>query len=131
MSNNPINTVANHKFGWLFTTIFSASFAYFQYKHSTTFAIASLFLALIFWLVTICIPSALAPLNRAWFALSLILGKVVSPIILSIIFFALITPVAVVTRILGRDELLLKKRHVTSYWVHKELIDPESFKNQF
>ena len=87
--------------------------------------------AVIFALMTICIPTALAPLNRAWFALSLFLGKVVSPIVLSIIFFILIVPVAVTTRLFGRDTLLLKKRQVLSYWVDKESIEPESFKNQF
>ena len=87
--------------------------------------------AVIFVVVTIFIPTALTPLNRAWFALSLFLGKVVSPIVLSAIFFVLIVPVAVITRLFGRDALLLKKRQVSSYWVHKESIDPESFKNQF
>jgi hypothetical protein len=73
----------------------------------------------------------LAPLNRAWFGLSLFLGKVVSPIVLSIIFFVLIAPVALITRLFGRDALLLKKRQASTYWVDKESIEPGSFKNQF
>ena len=121
----------NKKFGWLFASIFGFSFAYFQHKHSTELALLFLVAAVIFVVVTIFIPTALTPLNRAWFALSLFLGKVVSPIVLSAIFFVLIVPVAVITRLFGRDALLLKKRQVSSYWVHKESIDPESFKNQF
>jgi len=128
---NQADMPSNQKFGWLFAAIFGLGFAYFQHKGSTGLAIVSLLAAVIFVLVTICIPTALAPLNRAWFALSLFLGKVVSPVVLSIIFFILIVPIAVITRLFGRDALLLKKRQVSSYWVDKESIDPESFKNQF
>lgn len=122
---------SNQKFGWLFAAIFSIGFAYFQHKNSTGLAILSVLMAVIFVLVTICIPTALAPLNRAWFAFSLFLGKVVSPIVLGAIFFTVIVPVALIMRLFGRDALLLKKRQVSSYWVDKESIDPESFKNQF
>jgi hypothetical protein len=59
------------------------------------------------------------------------MGKFVSPIVLGIIFFLLITPVAIITRLFGRDELLIKKREVPSYWIEKEAIDPDSFKDQF
>lgn len=131
MSINPINTVANHKFGWLFTAIFALCFVYFQLRNSLWWAILSAFLATLFALLTIYFPTALAPLNKAWFALSLFLGKVVSPTVLSIIFIILIVPVALFTRLLGRDALLLKKRQVSSYWVDKEPIEPDSFKNQF
>ena len=122
---------SNQKFGWLFAAIFALGFGYFQLKHSLGWAIVSAFLAILFALLTICFPTALAPLNRAWFALSLFLGKVISPIVLSIIFFVLIVPVALITRLFGRDALLLKKRQVSSYWVDKEPNEPDSFKNQF
>ena len=130
-SNNAILMPSNRKFGWLFTAIFAIVFIYFQYHHSTWLAIVSLTFSGFFALITIFYPSALSPLNRAWFALSLFLGKIVSPIVLSVIFFVLIVPVALVTRLFGRDILLLKKRQVSSYWVDKEPIEPDSFKNQF
>lgn len=125
------NMPSNQKFGWLFAAIFAGAFAYFQWKHSLGLAIASIVLSILFALVTIFIPSALAPLNKAWFALSLFLGKVVSPIVLSIIFFVVIVPPAFIGRLFGRDALLLKKRQVPSYWVDKEPIEADSFKNQF
>ena len=89
------------------------------------------FLSIIFGFIVILKPSLLASLNRAWFSLGLFLGKIVSPIILTILFFILISPVAILTRFRGRDVLLIKKRNVSTYWVIKESIDPESFKNQF
>jgi Saxitoxin biosynthesis operon protein SxtJ len=122
---------SNQKFGWLFVVIFTVGFLYFQYDLSSWLALSSASLAIIFMLVTIFTPSALAPLNKAWFALSLFLGKIVSPIVLSIIFFILISPVALTTRLFGRDALFLKKRHVTSYWINKQPIESDSFKNQF
>lgn len=78
-------------------------------------------------------PYLLAPLNRAWFAFGELLGRVVSPIALGLIFFALITPVSIITRLFGRDELRLKRRAVPSYWVHRQspVLDPNSFKQQF
>lgn len=121
----------NHKFGWLFATIFAGSFIYFYWKHYLGLAIISIALSAFFVVVTIFTPLILAPLNRAWFALSIFLGKVVNPIVLSIIFFVMIVPASLIGRLLGRDALLLKKRQGSSYWVDKEPIKPESFKNQF
>ncbi len=129
--NNPAAIPSNQKFGCLFAAIFAGAFAYFQWKHSLGIAIVLVALSILFALVTIFIPSVLAPLNKAWFALSLFLGKVVSPIVLSLIFFVMIVPTALIGRLFGRDALLLKKRQVASYWVNKEPIEPDSFKNQF
>ena len=129
MNNFPPSS--NQKFGWLFSAIFVIIFLHFYLKQFTGVAIASLILAATFALMAIFAPSKLAPLNRAWFALSLFLGKIVSPIVLSMIFFVVIVPPALITRLLGRDVLLLQKRKVSSYWIEKESIDPESFKNQF
>jgi hypothetical protein len=130
-SNNQKNMASNQKFGWLFAAIFAVSFGYFQWNQSLGLAIISAFLATLFVLATIFAPTALAPLNKAWYALSIFLGRVVSPLVLSAIFFILIAPVAVITRLFGRDALFLKRRQVSTYWVDKELIEPESFKNQF
>jgi hypothetical protein len=84
-------------------------------------------------LVTVIRPQALRPLLRAWVWFGHTLGKVVSPIILGILYFGLLTPIALIARALGRDELKLKRRQVTSYWIERNPPGPEpgSFKNQF
>ena len=128
---NSINMPSNKKFGLLMVAVFSVGFGYFQWKYSQEWAIVSLFLAILFALMTMCVPALLAPLNKAWFSLGMLMGKVISPFILSFIFFILIVPVALTTRLFGRDILLLKKRQVFSYWVDKDPIEPDSFKNQF
>ncbi len=78
-------------------------------------------------------PTLLRPFNRAWFSLGLLLEKIFSPVALGLMFFLLITPVAVLGRVFGRDALRLKKRDVASYWLERDPPGPgaESFKNQF
>lgn len=72
-------------------------------------------------------------INKFWSLLGNEISKVISPIILGFIFFLLITPVAFVGRLLGRDELRIRKSNATSYWIEKEQLDLDiqSFKNQF
>lgn len=78
-------------------------------------------------------PRLLQPLNRAWQVIGWRMGQVVSPLVLGLIFFLLITPMAVVMRIMGRDVLRLKKRAQASYWLERTPAgpQPDSFKNQF
>jgi hypothetical protein len=78
-------------------------------------------------------PKVLAPLNKAWFYLGKWLGKIISPIVLGLIFLGIVTPVSILTRLFGRDELRLKRRAINSYWIDRiSTIDaPHSFKNQF
>jgi hypothetical protein len=90
--------------------------------------------ASILLLLAIIAPRSLAPLNRAWFRLGRILGKIVSPLVMGMIFFGVLTPVAVVTRLFGRDALRLKRREVNSYWIDRGqpgTVPAHSFKNQF
>ena len=90
-------------------------------------------LATIFFILTIIKPGLLLPLNKLWMRLGLILGSIISPIILGIIFFGLFTPIAFVMRLFSRDELRLKLEPRSSYWrirnTSKQIV--ESFKNQF
>jgi hypothetical protein len=90
-----------------------------------------LFSFFIFAFITVITPFALAPLNKAWLSLSLLLGRLINPIILGLIYLTVITPAAILGRLLGRDPINLKKNQATSYWIHKEQIDPDSFKDQF
>jgi hypothetical protein len=84
-------------------------------------------------LAAIIAPRILGPLNRAWYHFGILLGRIVSPIVLGIIFFGLITPVAMIGRLFGRDELRLKPRQQVSYWIKREPPGPpgESFTNQY
>lgn len=125
---------SNKKFGLLFSAIFLALSVYFFLKQGANLTVSSFFLlSLLFLIASFLHENLLNPLNKAWFMLGLALGKVVSPIVLGIIFFGLLTPIALVARLLGRDELKLKRPDVESYWVEPvgANSDSESFKNQF
>lgn len=126
---------SDRKFGFTFSVILIVTGAYGLYAASwrpiltglCALAGASL---LVFAAIA---PRLLSPLNKAWFAFGELLGGVVSPIVLGVIFFALITPVSVIARVLGRDELRLKRGATSSYWVQRRTVVPEpnSFKRQF
>lgn len=124
----------NKKFGLLFFCIFLALALYAYSKNEATLIIGSLMLISGFFLISsFFYQSLLTPLNKAWFMLGLALGKVVSPVVLGIVFFILITPLALITRLLGRDELKLKRAKTSSYWSEPigSNSDADSFKNQF
>ncbi len=125
---------SNKKFGLLFSGIFLAFTLYAYVKHEATILIGLLFLASAFFLVSsFFFQNLLGPLNKAWFLLGIGLGKVVSPIVLGIIFFGLITPIALLAKLTGRDELKLKRPKTNSYWAEPvgSNSDADSFKNQF
>lgn len=84
--------------------------------------------------LAIFIPKALYPFNRAWYVLGVLIGNVVSPAVLGVLFFFVITPIAVVTRIFGRDPLRLKKMpYQKTFWIERTPTSnlADSFKNQF
>jgi hypothetical protein len=87
-----------------------------------------------FLLSGLLFPSILAPLNRIWTKLGLLLHKLVSPIVLGIMFFLVITPTGLLMRLLGKDPLRLRfSRDAESYWIAREPPGPapESLKDQF
>jgi hypothetical protein len=125
---------STRSFGLLFTLVFAAlaSYAFFMdWRRAIYVAAASL--SAITIVVTLFAPNLLSPFNRAWFLLGEMLGKIVSPVVLGIIFFGLLTPVGFITRLFGRDELRLKKAEASSHWVERKPAgpSPESFNNQF
>lgn len=130
--NTPLPS--NKKFGLLFTVVFLALALYAYFRHGFSITVLFLLLVGLFFLIAGWFDSTLlTPFNKAWFLLGLVLGKVVSPIVLGIIFFVLITPVALILKIIGRDELKLHKSTSKTYWVEPigSNSDSESFKNQF
>jgi len=75
----------------------------------------------------------LTPLNRIWQDFGVLAGKAFNPIVLGIMYFLIITPIALITRIFGRDQLRLIKISSESYWITRSPPVPSSnsFKNQF
>ena len=132
MKFSDIELPSNKKFGFFFTFVFAILAFYFLFIDSILWAQALAVLAVLFLLITVIIPQVLLPLNKLWMRLGLLLGMIVSPIVLGIIFFGLVTPYGVVMRMFGRDELRLKFTKKSSHWISRsESIKSDSFKNQF
>ena len=82
--------------------------------------------AVLFFVVAIARPSILGPLNRAWAKFGLLLGQVFNPLLLGVIFFLVVTPIAVVLRLWGKDSLHLKsKPALKSYWIDRSPVGPK------
>lgn len=125
---------SDRSFGFLFSTILTALGSHGFYKGWGVDASVGLICAgAALLLAAIISPSSLRPLNLAWFRLGQLLGRITSPIVLGVIFFGLLTPIAFVCRRLGRDQLRLRRAASGSYWIDREPPGPDgsSFKNQF
>lgn len=128
------NIPSNRSFGILFSFIFGLLLTY-RFSADAGFKECLFYLTIIICLLmaTFVKPNLLRPFNIAWFILGQILGRLTSPIIWTIFFYSLITPIAVVTKIFGRDELRIKNQKLESYWIERDskLYNKDSFKNQF
>lgn len=128
------NIPSNNKFGFFFSTIFAIIALYGNSQQHKSIVAAATIMSIVFLTTTLLMPQVLTPINRIWHELGMLIGKVINPIVLGIIFFILITPIAIITRVFGRDHLKIKKLSVQSYWIDR-LPSPrphsDSFKNQF
>ena len=132
MKFSEIELPSNRKFGFFFTFVFAVAAAYFYYTANISWAYVFIGTASIFLLVTLIKSDALLSLNKLWMRFGHLLGMMVSPIVLGFIFFGLFTPIAILMRLCGRDELRLKFSHKVSYWIiRSKPIKSESFKQQF
>ena len=126
-----IKLPSNKKFGLFFAIIFFILALYFFYFNNHIVSSSLLFLSLILFITSLLKPNLLLPLNKLWMKLGLFLGMIVNPIVMGILFFGLITPYAIIMRILGRDVLHLKKSN-KSHWIPRSTNLPQTdFKKQF
>jgi hypothetical protein len=89
----------------------------------------SIFLSLVFLIITIIRPNLFTLLNKLWIKFGILLGKIISPIVLGLIFFFMVTPIGMLVRILRKDVMGLK-RGTASYWINRE-DKVQSMKKQF
>ena len=132
MTLSEVQLPSNRNFGFFFTFVFATAAGFFFYVAKITLAYVFFAVAVVFFFITLIKSDALLPLNKVWMRFGLLLGMIVSPAVLGIIFFGLFTPIAIFMRLSGRDELRLKILHRPSYWITRiEPIKSGSFKNQF
>ena len=125
---------SNRKFGFFFTTVSALLGAYFLKEESNWIAYVMFAITMLFLLATLIKSDALLPLNKLWMQLGLLLGMIVSPIVLGIIFFGLFTPMSLLMKLFKRDELRLKLvADRNSHWKKRNADDAQTntFKHQF
>jgi hypothetical protein len=127
--NHDIKINSNKSFGIVFF-IFFLIISLYPLVNQNELRIWALFLSFIFLVLGLMNSKILSPLNTAWFKFGIFLGKIISPIVMGIIFFLVVTPIAFLMRMLKKDLLNLKFNKNSSYWIEKT--DPKStMKNQF
>ena len=123
------NLPSNRNFGIVFFIVFLLISLY-PIINNEDIRIWSIIIALIFFILGIINSNLLSPLNKIWFKFGLKLGKIISPLIMGLIFFLVVTPIGLIMRLLGKDLLNLKLNKNKTYWVEKS--GPKSkMKNQF
>ncbi len=124
-----IKISSNRNFGIVFFVVFLL-IALYPLTYGGEIRIWSLIISTIFLILGLLNSKILTPLNKIWFKFGILLGKIVSPLIMGVIFFLVVTPIGLIMRLLGKDVLNLKYNKNKSYWIEKN--GPKSkMKNQF
>ena len=120
---------SNRSFGIVFFIVFLV-IAIYPLTNNGELRLWSLIISLVFLFLGLANSKILNPLNKLWFKFGIFLGKVISPLIMGIIFFLVVTPIGILMRLLNKDLLNLKFNNTSTYWIEKT--EPKSkMKNQF
>ena len=120
---------SNKNFGLTFFVIFFIiSFYPFFIGNKINFWF--LFISLTFLIFSLLNPKILNPLNIIWTKFGILLGKILSPLIMSLVYFLVMTPIAFYLKLINKDVLNLKKNYSNTYW-EKKKDESTSMKNQF
>ena len=129
IKNTEVKIGSNRSFGIVFFVVF-VIISLYPLINEETIRIWSLVLSVIFLILGLLNSKVLTPLNKIWFKFGLFLGGIISPMIMGIIFFLVVTPIGVFMRVIKKDLLNLKFNNDKSYWIEKS--GPKSkMKNQF
>ena len=120
---------SNKSFGLVFFIVFLIV-ALYPLLENESVRLWSIILSAIFLILGMLDSKFLTPLNKIWFKFGILLGSLVSPIVMGIVFFAIVTPTSLIMRVLGKNLLNLKKGNKKTYWIERSKIESK-MKNQF
>ena len=107
-------------FGILFGVVFII-ISVWPLFYSNSLRVWSLILAIIFFLITFLKPSLLKPFNNAWIKLGELLGRIIAPIVMAIVYFLILTPISLLVRLFGKDLIGMKfSNDIKSYWIKRK-----------
>jgi len=123
------NIGSNRSFGIVFFIVFLA-ISLWPLLNSNEIRIWAFIISLVFFVLGLLNSKILTPLNKIWFKFGIFLGNIVSPIVMGLIYFVVVTPIALLLKVVNKDILSLKKTKKNSYWKNKDKYN-SSMKNQF
>ena len=124
-----IKISSNRSFGIVFFIVFLLIGIY-PLLNNDDVRIWSIIISIVFLILGLLNSKILLPLNKIWFKFGILLGKIISPLIMGLIFFVVVTPIGLLMRLFNKDLLNLKFNKSKSYWIEKS--EPKSkMKNQF
>jgi len=118
LKNQKIKIGSNKSFGIVFSIVFLV-IAFWPMLNGNEIYYWSLAISIVFLILGLINSKILTPLNTIWNKFGILLGNVVSPIVMCIIFFLIATPTSIIMKLLGKDLLKLKKNNNDSYWIEK------------
>ena len=128
-NKNKIKVSSNKSFGFVFF-VFFLIVSFWPLIKGGELRIWTLIISVIFLLLGAINSQILTPLNKLWFKFGIFLGNFISPIVMGIVFFLVVTPTSLLMKLFGKDILGIKKNRSKSYWIEKS--GPKSkMKNQF
>ena len=120
---------SNKSFGFLFFLVF-LTIGLWPLMSSESIRIWSIFLSIVFLLLGIVNSKILNPFKKGWIKLGELLGRIIAPVVMFVIFFLIVTPIGLLMRLLGKDIINLKfNKKIKSYWMTRKAI--KSMKRQF
>ena len=130
MKQKEIKTSSNKSFGLVFFVIFM-TIALWPLLNDGNIRIWSVIVSIIFLILGLFNSKILTPFNKLWMRLGILLGAIVSPIVMGIVYFAVITPIGLIMKLFGKDVLNLKiDKNKNTYWTLKKKT-PSKMKDQF
>ena len=121
---------SNRSFGLLFFVVFLI-IGFWPLKNSENLNIYFLTASVIFLLLGLINSKLLSPLNKSWIKLGEILGTIIAPIVMVLVYFVILTPVSLIVRIFGKDLLGLRfLKEKETYWIKRKK-NLGSMKKQF
>ena len=129
MKNNTFKLPSNRSFGIVFFVVFLI-IAVWPLKSNGDIRIIPICISLIFLILGLFNSNLLKPLNFLWMKFGLMLGKIIAPIVMMIVFFIFLTPLSFIVRLFGKDLLKLKFIKKNSYWINRKK-NIGSMKKQF
>ena len=109
---------SNRSFGIVFFIVF-LFIGFYPFFNQEDLRLWALIISIVFLILGIMNSKILTPLNKIWFKLGIFLGKIISPLLMGLIFFTVVTPIGILMRLLGKDLLNIKYNKNKSYWIKR------------